>query len=268
MGGFVYYFPKCRLANAAVVKARGLLDVLGTTKIESREVHAGPDKGSGCVVARHGNNGSVQYSPESQTWVGVHDADYWIGFDTDTPPSPNDLARDSIISGHFVTLEDGNSWLVPAARIFPDGSALPQRLMLGPNGELVSTVLPRFAAISRDAERVWESLRAGLVSPSDGKSSSEKDDLKSTEDVEPLLVTEAWTIAIAALGINYRVGQAEISALGVITTANLKHILEAFVDLPTLLSAAKEFAKKNACPSESDSSSGGDSDCCETTTQP
>jgi len=126
-----------------------------------------------------------------------------------------------MIGGHEVELEDKHKWLVPCARVFSRGSLLPEALVLGPDGEIVREALPKFAELSNKAERVWKWFA--------------KTHNISEEDVEPLTDVEGYEIVTTALGTNYRIGKKEISVLKIITTHNGVHVLQALIDVPTLI---------------------------------
>jgi hypothetical protein len=184
----------------------------------------------------------------------------WLGWSNAAPPTPTDLARTEQIDGYVVTLEDPSSidnsalrsaafryaeqsrqsaigncqWLVPIGRIFPEGTALPAALALGPGRKIVRTVLPRFAEACRTAGRIWDQVRAAVGLLNEG------------EKVAPMSDLEEFEAAAAILGLNYRVGAAELSALGCLTTKNLQTVLTCFVDLPGYVRHARgPDSKKN-----------------------
>jgi hypothetical protein len=180
-----------------------------------REVQTGPGGLGGLVYSN--DDGKTGYYPDSQSWSQAEEI--WIGVDRD-PIKPESLLRKEIIGGHSVRLEDGNDWIIPVARAFPSGTRLPEALILGPDGQLISEVLPRFAQFSTDANRVYDAL-AG-----DGEMS----------------VVDAWEIAVKALGFNYYIGRREVSLLKLLTTANIIEILKAIIDYPTVMEALKKKA--------------------------
>jgi len=96
------------------------------------------------------------------------------------------------------------------------GTPLPQSMRLGPGGELVRAVLPRYAALYRHADRVWAACDAALED--------------ATAEAGRIPDAEVWAICVEALSINYRVTAAEISALGLIDDHCTRLILWALVD--------------------------------------
>jgi len=229
---FLYYIPKASDASAVELRAVGhALD--GPPAV--RETTRGPDGGPGHVLGRAAAPGSVGYWPDRHTWRPLRPgepAGAWLGYDPADLPTPADLLRREPIDGYEVTLEgrDGPSrWLVPVARIFPEGTNLPAALAIGPGGALVKEPLARYAAACRLAERLWDHVLAGQ----DGR-----------PPTEPMTDAEEFAAACEILALNYRVGPAEMSALGALTTANLPRVLFLFVDLPAYL-AATDDGKKN-----------------------
>jgi hypothetical protein len=203
----------------------------------TRDVQAGPGGENGKIYTN--GKGRTGYYPDDQVWdeVAIDKADsYWLGIDGDTL-APADLERDELIAGHLVTLEDGHDWLIPVARCFPAGTNLPEALILGPGGELVSEILPRFAKFAGDAERVYEALGDG----------------------EDMSLTDGWDIAVRALSLNYHLDRHEVSFLKLLTTTNMTMILRAIIDYPTIEVAIERHKKdkKKESLQDSDSSSDG-----------
>jgi hypothetical protein len=188
------------------------------------DVHGGPGGKIGRIYAV--GEGPVGYYPDTQKWEKVSNDEtdtYWLGVDRDDF-SPSDIERGELIDGHLVTLEDGNKWLIPVARVFPIGTRLPEALILGPGGELVSEVLPRFAQFSKDADRAYDAL---------------------TGEGE-LSIADAWEIAVKALSLNYKLDRQEVSLLHLLTTTNIMEILKAIVDLPAILEMSKKKAEESS----------------------
>ena len=142
-------------------------------------------------------------------WVNTGNGVY---FGVDPGWGPDDFARDETVAGYPVALADGNEWVIPLARVFPAGTALPERMTFGVDGAVVREVLPRYIGLSRFAEEVY----AQLID-ADG------DDVSRPEP-------EVTAAAVRALGVNYRLGFREVMALGLLTTGNRTAIVHALVD--------------------------------------
>lgn len=190
-----------------------------------RQVNRGPDDGQGTVFSKQ--DGKIGYFPDDgQEWIDC--GGYWLGKSGET--KPEDLLNKEVIDGHYVTLEDGNKWLIPVARVFPVGTRLPEALILGPEGELVTEVLPRFAQFAKRANTLWEIFAAQIA-----------------EGEEKFTIRNGWDIAVEALSINYQLDGHSVSLLRLLTTANIKEVLTSVVDYPTIM---EEMKKKDLLNNE------------------
>ena len=257
MASFLYFIP-----GIAGVTRRDIERVgLGAIFPDRLPAWCGCEHGPGgtagvvCVAPRIEELGGAApkhgYYPPKQTWlqrpalaaapglsVPGPCPSVWVGYETDAKPRPQDLHRPEMIAGYNVRLEDGNDWLVPVARSIPRGSILPRRMSLGPNGEIVWECLPRFAAFSALAEEAWLDYRRvnGW--------------LEADEAALEMTAGRAQEIAVAALAMNYRVGLIELAILQVLSTANMIEVLDAMIDVPAFVAAARRAAeqKKNSDP--------------------
>lgn len=244
--GFLYFIEGQNTAAADIIAAAGLAYALGDgTAITTREALAGPGpKNRGGIVLAYGGDGktdpaSVGFWPDRQVWRPAGQAGgTYVGMPAGPEaktqkPGPADLMRAEPVGGYIVDLADGNPWIVPVARIFPEGTAFPQTLAIGPEGQLVSEPIEEFAAAAGDADRIWDAVRTDHDMLEDGEEPTAIDDI------------EAFRMAVRALAINYRVGPAEVSALKILTTTNVLRVLACFVDYPAFAAAELADAKKN-----------------------
>jgi hypothetical protein len=120
---FQIYIPNARGQDPQTLIDVGLADFYAGA--EFVETAAGPgDKGPGVVVAwRKPGQAQMGYQPERQVWLPAAASGedlaagrYWIGFWTDSPPTPKDLARPYPQPGHRVALGDGSEWILPIAK--------------------------------------------------------------------------------------------------------------------------------------------------------
>ena len=220
MSGFLYFVEGH--------KTLGSLEGLGLGYAFERspacvECMAGPSGAGGIVIGA--DAASLGYFPDRQTWAPM--ADHfgivrWVGYDT--LPAARELERSEPVDGYVLELPHGDGsqqeWIIAKGRIFPRGTLLPQSLGLSPDGTLTRKVLPTYAAAAACGERIWATIRKanGL--------------LEEGEAIEDLSDEEGFAAAATVLGVNYRVGPAEVSLLGVVTTANLLAILACYVDYP------------------------------------
>ena len=250
MAGLLYFIPKRDGITEDV-----LLEVDATVLIENKYVArpagTGPGAEHGIVcVPKAEYQGSTSprpgYYPNEQKWESVNGGKFFIGTAGDV--IPKDLLRKECIDGHYVKLGDGNEWLVPVARRFPIGIVLPEALVLGPDGELVREVLPRYTKYSNQAERVWDYWQY--------------ENKLSEEEKEPLTDIEAFEMCCNILSLNYMIDRWAVSLFRLFTTENIRLILEAFIDIPTLVKSCEEYRdselkKKDAETVESNSSEVG-----------
>jgi hypothetical protein len=184
--------------------------------------------GCGCLLLTNSRESKkLQYKPEEQTWRKSNNKKFYIGFYNDEKPTPQELAREEQIDGHYITDLDGNKWLIPCARVFPKGTKLPQALILSPGGKVIRESLDIFVQFSNRAEDLWHDFQIDL-----GWISGEK--ILTNED--------QWKLAAEAIGFNYRMGPDEINALKIfISEKNMTQIIYAIVDAQTVLVALKDI---------------------------
>lgn len=239
MSVFLYFIEgQDKVAKPERLKEIGLDDVMRGITPTCCGCQRGPgDKGAGGLVfaapPADGSAVKIGYYPSEQTWQKSVNGKYWLGWFTDQPPMPKALARSEQIAGHYIRLGDGNEWLVPEARVFDQGTNLPEALVLGAKGEVVRQPLQRFAQMSADAERIWLQLRAELRHVEAGS----RDDSAAPEavrDYEPLSDAECFDIAVRALQFNYRIGPQEVSALTLLDTASSELLNGTLVGMETL----------------------------------
>ncbi len=238
MSGFLYFVPGKKHVDDKVLEEAGIKAIGKAEGLSFIGIERGPEGESGILflagpVSSDRKAPRIGYYPAQQTWQSCNHGKFWLGYETSHRPEPADLVREEMIAGHQVTLADGHDWMVPLARVFPKGTALPQALVLGPDGELVTESLPQFAKLSQDAERVFE-WHIG-------------------EDVT-MNLQEAWDAAIRALAQNYRLDKWEVSMLRLLTDANVTETLLALIDGPEI----KAFINSKKKDEDTDSLSDGD----------
>lgn len=182
----------------------------------SEVIGAGPDGNRGYIASRESSG--VGYYPHLQTWADGGDC--WVGWYNSSPPGPNDFAVDELIDGHAVRLGDGKEWMIPVARQFPQGTKLPQTLRLGSSG-LTQVVAPAYVELWEKACRIADIM------------------LGNADDAD-VSAESMFRTALQALQVNYVVSLPEVNALGLFTDVAVRGILQAMIDLPSIL----EYAKK------------------------
>ncbi len=181
-------------------------------RIRVFHIHAhGPDKLSGCIVAAMPAGGLEGPPPgmrDGQSWTRVADGNYWIGFDQDAPPAPDELQREYVVTGPEHELGDGRIWTCPIVRRQGVQNALPSRWGVDPTtGEYASTMLPRYSAAWAAAGKILNAQFGGELSRQG-----------------------ALDLCVQMLAINYRIGVHEVSLLGLLDDTNWKLIWRAATD--------------------------------------
>lgn len=256
MANFVYFLPTEQTVNAEIIAKYGLAGRLlpgftprdCTPGIKDKHLcsRGGPDVEElrGMVVGM-GPAEDVIFDGNGQVWERIpgaldgdrtlndNDTGYWIGYWHNRKPVPEDLQRAEMISGHEVVLADGHRWLVPVARSFAPGTALPQYMTLGPDGKIVYEVREEYRALFDRADV----LASEVYRPRPEEEL--KDGIAVTVAPE-----ERFLLALEALAVNYRLAVPEVNALRLFDTAALQRILDALIDFPSFIELAAQFAEK------------------------
>lgn len=197
----------------------------------------------------------MSYSADDKSirWVEIEPGVLWAGFDDQSKATPSDLARRQQQEGHYVKLADGNEWLVPAIRR-PD---IGDKTIVDEQGERVvrgfTDGVPRVnqqlrydyrlrnvvSSVRPNDIRIWDwSAKFYKLVYRDGGPLTEADIPDMAEQFE---------FCGELLGINYRMGFAEINELGLITEADIVSIIQAAVDFPWYRERLADWsAKKNS----------------------
>jgi hypothetical protein len=172
----------------------------------------GPGR-QGRAVFAVGAGAKPTFKPAEQTWArcaapaAAGRRRGWAS-GTTTDPAPDDLKKKRFVGGELIELADGSRWAVPVCHSVVRGSTLPKRMVLGDDGRTWELrELPEFLALCARAEKVWEAF-VNQTAGEDGRSTIELDHQTAAD------------VAVEALGVNYRVGAAEVSMLG---TAGHRH---------------------------------------------
>lgn len=234
---FQYFIPK--LPPAAVtpdlIREIGLGDVardcLGPRVWERRtvrnEVHGkGPDGSNGTLFAMPPINGDapvIGYYPQRQDWRPVRAKPkpgeteapilYWLGFDREDRPRPETVRRARLVEGYDLELVDSQTWTCPTIRRIGGRPGVPTVWGVSQCGGFSETVDDEY----RD---LWE-LAGEMMEAITGRRDWNK--------------PETFAAAVRCLGLNYRVGPHEVSAIGLITSENYPQIFKAAIDGDALL---------------------------------
>jgi hypothetical protein len=163
---------------------------------------------------------------------------------TDNRPTPDELARADVISGQWLTLDDGNAWLIPSARRFQERDGLlesalnlPQRLTLNEQGDWV------LGGIKARYERLWKLACTYGDAWSTALSEAQEDSGTCVIRLDDKVLLDT---AVEAVKTNYRAGAIELDMLGVFDQEVMWKVLAILIDQGTFESWAKKKARELA----------------------
>ena len=181
-----------------------------------------------------------RYKADEQDWAEFSPGK-WVGVWRDAKPGPVSLMRDAskIVEGVTIELGDGNHWILPRLKTESHGSGLPQVIRFSSSGTLYAEPLDKYKSLCRDGERLWQTLlwmRSGD---------------ETCRPESPMVEVDIFRLISEVLGVNYRVGPAEVSLLGLVTTVNFLTTAYKLVGVDLLAEA------EHALSQEATESSGG-----------
>jgi len=235
MGGYLYYVPGA--GHDVDYHAAGLDYAFDDRSPTRCPVTRGPDGAAGVVVSCD-EPMRVRYVPAEQTWGPVPGTEAWVGYWRDAPPGPGDLERARMLVGHRHRLGDGQEWIIPLARgVLVSGdellgslSVIPCTRKLDAGGSWVNgDPLPQYREFGAIAARWFDAVVA--ANDAGGPVQYDYDE----EDD-----------AAAVLGVNYRIGRAEISLRGLFATYTAREVLYLIMDSPTLVEWNKKKQQREA----------------------
>lgn len=235
----LYYVPEqSRAVTRDELAAAGLGHVFDhDAPFSPCEVHGnGPDGGAGVIVAPADLSDAVRYDPDRQRWQQYPQTPCWIGRYRDREPAPAELARPTMLDGHWVRLANGSVWLVPVARGMAenDGSlewyqALPTSTTVDQAGRWnPGPVVARYEPLWRAALQWWDQIAVGRIVDTESGGQMMLD-YQGLHDA-----------ALLALQANYRIGKGEVALLGLFDNRVVREVLNALVDWPRIEAALKK----------------------------
>lgn len=240
MAGIYYYLSGQNAVSREMTDALGLAYACDTGGPNHAAMGPGPDGKPGVVFVFAGPDGSMAPTAlagrPSVHWMEYPGNDgLWLGYDQADVPGPEDLVRSEQQWGHAVQLADGRLWTVPVARLVDGQPALPRRLSWDGTAWTEGEILERYASLFAAACRLWDALAVnGRVE-----------------------LDESCDVATSALAVNYRIGPAEISLLGLFDTESHAAVVKAMIDWPTVEALVKkgvsnqpslEPGERDSCP--------------------
>lgn len=250
MGAILYFAPGRQAITLDEIQALGI-DTRGVISPKTRAVTGGPNGQHGIVFVleydgHKPRDFTVGFYPDRQVWEQAPGREYWNGYYREDKPGPDDLSRADGLRSYPVTLLDGNDWLIPIGRYVAtrNGVNTPLPLMSRYNGKTHEPggVLMEYQWIFDVGTRALEILNG-----------DRKDDFTWSEQAE---------MCCRLLAVNYHVGPCEIDLLRLLSQEQQATILHMAGDGPGWWAIKKKEAEGIA------SSSVGDADSSETTSQP
>jgi hypothetical protein len=191
----LYYQSGAKSMTMKDVRELGLGYAFEDGVTYNRVLQGGPDGGRGVVFCEAG--GDSRYDPGSQEWHRYPGRDdLWIGWRRDARPGPAELARKNGVRGYPVRLADGREWMIPVAVLPGLEPALPRLQEWDGEEWTLGRVQDKYRRYWDTAMAIFEKVRVGL------------------EDGETEISVDTQDLSAQAMTLNYRVGPAEISALG------------------------------------------------------
>ncbi len=248
MAQFLYFVPGQVAAPPDLLADIGLAKVVGPGGVEFAPVEKGPAGEPGVVMTPGGGpRRGMGIVPAAQMWFPAGpEKRYWIGFDQEDRPGPEDLRREEFIEGADVVLGDGNLWHIPIARFFDGGTNLPVGFGLDPEtGEEVHRVVAAHRGLF-DLAIEWFNSYTGAEFDDQGNPVPPPAG-NEEEAAEPAGVTYSRSKEIAAEAIrtNYRAGVYELGALELFDTDNVVKVCKVLADIGSMEKLMAEDGKKN-----------------------
>lgn len=184
--------------------------------------HSGPGDRRGVLVGwMTAGMQDLQYLPTRQTWVEGNG--YWVGWDTQNPPTAADLERKTTVAGHILELGDGKDWLIPSATKVP-------HLARFCKGAWLEVADPAYQSLLEDA--AWSLDQC----------------LQLVEHDHEIPLIAATEHAFRALCWNYRLVGEVASHLALFNGKTLFPILAHFSDVEQVRKVAQQLGKLPAAP--------------------
>jgi hypothetical protein len=237
---FLYYIPDRTNAPPELLASLGIASVLGCSPTFGY-IDSGPGGSGGVLVAASvGAATPLCYKTDGWRWIPrrepANDAGspgkvlFYLGVPTPAP-GPCDLARGEMLEGNPVALADGNEWVIPIGRFYDGGTPLGRRITLDADGNDTLTVLASRKVLWDAACETWEKFVTQHI-PAEPDISDRPD--------SGMTLLRGKQIASACLAANYRLGEFEVSALGLLSTDNIRPALSVLIDLASF----EELLKK------------------------
>lgn len=220
-------------------------------------VKRGPDGGEGVLVSIPQGEG-VRFDADAQTWVRFDrpapGGTIWLGWWNDARPGPDSIQRAVTLPGYGVLLGDGNTWVVPVAKLLPASRVWDGKSWLTRQRPVYAALWNLSCDLLRE---FWEPVNtwAEMIERHQQRDDKSAVAIPADEEARATAVLSEYEAATAGydpmdtvriLSANYRIGPEEVSALELIDAgATIGHdwaVANALVDGQRIL---LDRAKKN-----------------------
>ena len=199
-------------------------DILFQTRLVQLSVrNNGPDGSSGLLLIPTPPEGlpdsfRIGYFAAEQTWIQAKD--FWIGHKSGELPLPSQLQREYLVAGEEHVLGDGQVWVCPIIRRRGEID-LPSHWGVDPmTGQFQAKILEEYRLAWDVAQTCWDVVG--------GRRS--------------LRLSEALSLCVDALSVNYRIGPVEATLLRLFDQTNYEAVMGAAIDQAFL----REFMENEA----------------------
>lgn len=252
MAGFLYFIEtEGPVTNLDKIAEFGLSYAFDDFPTPSRLSHGTPTGKPGFLLADESRMGEfvASYRPREQTWRVF--GNIAIGYYNDAKPMPQELLRSEWLDGPYVTLSDGNDWIIPTVYLWEDSEAvvkLPKCLDVDESGNWVDgDVVAKYAPL---IDRLWPFFESWCDAAR-----------RAIEDGDDFTVKYDIDDCTAIIATNYRVSPRELAMLQAIRKDKTAAVvLFVACDLATALDylneAATEKKSGEPTPDSSDTAAG------------
>jgi hypothetical protein len=228
VASYLLYLPDCKGADPSHLDRRGLGELRADRSPEFAECFS---FGQGSLAYWHQKGVAPVLDTSLYDWT--RGKGFSLGVLTGQRVTPDDVQRDTVRPGYWITCADGQRWQIPAA------AKLPHRHGLNADGEHTREVVAQY----RD---YWDKSEQYAIQMF--KAIDQLEILaahqKVTEETVEFTLAETWDFACRALSINYRLTPEMVSMLGLIDDDAMSGIVKAAIDLPCLIEVKKEKKKE------------------------
>lgn len=201
-------------------------------KVHKGECMSGPgEAGAGYLFADVSVDRSrVMLDRVKQEWRQIPGTPYYCGRWLDESPTPEKLAREKLLDGHPVELDDGSRWQCAIARGFDIETEypfvpLPRAMSLGADGKWRSTVIAKRYRRFLELALGYDKAHSECIARGD----------------RTFAFDDADELAIAGLTANYRLSSIELSFFEDAYSVSARtHLIAAILDYPTIQAWTKK----------------------------